>query len=182
MQPTDFFAARATAAPKTAPPPSFLSHCARAVQERGAAEQADVHARTRNWAVQRKLDPLNIVAAKLPPDKPNLRFALETIPQGKLTSLMQPQPLAEVHPFAPTLRKWQQGIPVDCGSDWDWSVIEAAVECSPHPMARTPQLIALFIKDIKYQIKACFCRVLTWEELKRCLPENLKISSMAVVP
>jgi hypothetical protein len=110
--PNDFFAARATAAPKTAPPPSFPSHRARAVQEREAVEQADVHARTRNRAVQQELDPPNIVAAKLPPDKPNLWFAPKTIPQGELASLMQPQPLAEVHPFVPTLRKWQQGIPL----------------------------------------------------------------------
>jgi hypothetical protein len=31
--------------------------------------------------------------------------------------LMQPQSLAEVHRFTPTLKEWQQGIPVDCGSD-----------------------------------------------------------------
>ncbi len=119
-------------------------------------EQADVHARMRNWVVQQKLDPPNIVAAELPLDKQNLRFAPETIPQGELTSLMQPQPLAEVHPFAPTLWKWQQGIPIDCGLDWDRSVIEAAVECGPHPTARTPKSIALFVEDIKYQIKANF--------------------------
>ncbi len=117
----------------------------------------------RNWAVQRKLDPPDIVAAELPPNKPNLRFAPETIPQGELTSLMQPQLLAEVHPFAPTLWTWQQGIPVDCGLDWDRSVIEAAVERGPYTMARTPKSIALFIKDIKYQIKAGFCQVFLWE-------------------
>jgi hypothetical protein len=44
--PNNFIAARATAAPEMAPPPSFPSHRARAVQKRGAAEQADVHART----------------------------------------------------------------------------------------------------------------------------------------
>jgi hypothetical protein len=161
--PIKTFAARATAAPKTAPPPSFPSHCARAVQGRGAVEQADVHTRTRNRAVQRKLDPPDIVATKLPPDKPNLRFTPEIIPQGELTSLMQPQSLAEVHPFVPTLRKWKQGIPVECGSDWDQSVVEATVERGPHPTARTPESIALFIKDIEYQIKASFCRVIPLE-------------------
>ncbi len=95
---------------------------------------------------------------------------------------MQPQPLAEVHPFAPTLPKWQQGIPVDCGPDWEKSVIEAAVDCSPHPTAQTPESIALFVKVIKYQIKAGFFRVFLWEELKRRLPANFKISPIAVVP
>ena len=95
---------------------------------------------------------------------------------------MQPQPMAEVHPFAPTLRKWQQGIPVDCGPDWERSVIEAAVDRGPHPMARTPKLIALFVEDIEYQIKAGFCRVFLWEDIKRRLPANFKISPVAVVP
>jgi hypothetical protein len=143
------------------------------MQDRGTAAQPNVHARAWNWAAQQKRAPPDIVAAKLPPDKPNLRLSPNTIPQGKLTSLMQPQPLAEVHPFAPTLRKWQQGIPVDCGLDWDWSVIEAAVERGPHPSAWTPESIALFAKDISYQIKAGFCRIFPWEELKRCLPEAL---------
>ncbi len=95
---------------------------------------------------------------------------------------MQPQPLAEVHLFALALWKWQQGIPVDWGLDWDRSVIEAAVERGPHPSTRTPKLIALFAKDISYQIKAGFFRIFPWEELKRCLPANLKISPVAVVP
>jgi hypothetical protein len=95
---------------------------------------------------------------------------------------MQPQPLAEVHPFAPTLRKWQQGIPVDWGPDWAKSVIEAAVDRGPHPTAQTPESIALFVEDIEYQIKARFCRVFLWEELKRRLPAKFKISPVAVVP
>jgi hypothetical protein len=40
------------------------------------------------------------------------------IPKGKPMSLMQPQPLSEVHPFAPTMHKWRHGIKVDCGPDW----------------------------------------------------------------
>jgi hypothetical protein len=95
---------------------------------------------------------------------------------------MQPQPLAEVHPFEPTLWKWQQGIPVDCGPDWARSVIDAAVERGPHPTARTPELIALFTEDIEYQIKASFCRVFLWEDLKKTLPANFKVSPVAVVP
>jgi hypothetical protein len=109
-------------------------------------EAANVHTRASNRRAKRKVDIPDIVAADLPPNKPNLppdrktlRFTPESIPQGELTSLMQPQPLAEVHPFAPTLWKWQQGIPVDCGPDWERSVIEAAVDRGPHPMAQTPE-------------------------------------------
>ncbi len=34
------------------------------------------------------------------------------IPQGEQCSLMQPQPLAEAHPFTPTLKEWRRGIKV----------------------------------------------------------------------
>jgi len=76
-------------------------------------------------------------------------------PKGKKpTSLMQPQPLAEVHPFTPTLKKWRHGIEVECGPDWSWEVIELAVADWPHPTASTPDAIAQFDEDIAYQVKA----------------------------
>ena len=125
-----------------------------------------------------------------PPPKPNPSVSAlaapaqnpEDIPQGKHTSLMQPQPLAGVHPFEPTLRRWAHGIPVDCGPDWAWPVIAAAVERGPHPTARTPDSIRLFKEDIEYQIKAGFCRVFLWDDIVRMRPKNLKISPVAVVP
>ena len=66
-------------------------------------------------------------------------------PEGKKpTSLMQPQPLAAAHPFTPTLKSWRHGTEVDCGPDWSWDIIEAAVARGPHPTASTPAAIALF--------------------------------------
>jgi hypothetical protein len=41
----------------------------------------------------------------------------EKILQGEHSSLMQPQPLAKVHPFTPTLKEWQHRIPVDCSPE-----------------------------------------------------------------
>ncbi len=49
-------------------------------------------------------------------------------------------------------------------------------------MASTPDLIALFKEDIAYQIKAGFCKVMLWEDLKCLRPLNLKILLVAVVP
>jgi len=89
-------------------------------------------------------------------------------PEGKKpTSLMQPQPLAAAHPFTPTLKSWRHGIEVDCGPDWSWDVIEAAVARGPHPTALTPDDIAHFEEDIAYQVKASFCKVMLWEDIKR---------------
>ncbi len=130
----------------------------------------------------------HIVPGKKPPPKPNLGnrggnyFAAPEPTEGKPTSLMQPQPLAEVHPFASTLKEWQQGIVVDCGPDWTWDVIKAAVARGPHPTATTPKAIALFKEDIVYQVKAGFSRVVLWEDLQRLRPANLKYLPIAVVP
>ncbi len=71
----------------------------------------------------------NFVPMSLTRQKP------ENIPQGEHTLLMQPQPLAKVQPFTPTLKEWRHGIPVDCGPDWNWYVITAAVDHGPHPAA-----------------------------------------------
>jgi hypothetical protein len=95
---------------------------------------------------------------------------------------MQPQPLANVHPFTPTLMEWRHGIAVDCGPDWSWEVIEAAMTRNPHPTACTPEAVALFEEDIEYQRKAGFCKVIPWEEINWLCPPNLKISPVAAVP
>jgi hypothetical protein len=104
------------------------------------------------------------------------------VTEGKPTSLMQLQPLLEVHPFTPTLKGWQHGIDVDCGLDWNWEVIEAAVARGPHPTATTPDAIALFKEDIAYQVKAGFSRMMLWEDLQWLCPTKLKILPVAVVP
>ena len=87
------------------------------------------------------------------------QHAQDTLSQRKHIWLMHPQPLAEVHPFTPTLKEWQHGIPVDCRPDWDWDVIATAVAHGPHPTAQTPDSITLFAEDIAYQVKAGFCKV-----------------------
>ena len=102
--------------------------------------------------------------------------------QGKPRSLMQPQPLADIHPFTPVMQEWRDGLAVDCGPDWSWEVIEAAIARGPHPTARTPDAIALFKEDIEYQVNAGFSKVMLWEDVRRLRPSNLKISPVALIP
>jgi hypothetical protein len=71
---------------------------------------------------------------------------------------------------------------VDCGPDWDEATCQAAVNQRLHPLAMTPKSIALFYEDIEYQVNAGFYKVLTWDEVKKIRPKNLKISPVAVVP
>jgi hypothetical protein len=130
-------------------------------------------------ANKRKSAHTETVPPARPPPKPNLRKMGQ---KGKPKSLMQPQPLAEVHPFTPTLQEWQHGIKVDCRPDWSWEVIEAAVARGPHPTASTPEALEVFKEDIKYQVQAGFSKVKSWEELKKLWPKNLKISPVACIP
>jgi hypothetical protein len=98
-------------------------------------------------------------------------------------SLMQPQLRAQGHPFFPTLHEWAtEGVPVDCGPDWEWDVIEQAVARGPHRSAMEPDNIKLVHEDIQYQVDAGFSRIMLWSDLQKLQPRNLKISPMAVVP
>ena len=102
--------------------------------------------------------------------------------ESNLISLMQAQLLAMHNPFAPMLLKWQWGIPVDCGKNWEWDTIAQAVTRGPNPFALTSDAIALFQEDITYQQHAKFCKVVDWGDLPSQCPPKLKISPVAVVP
>jgi len=170
-----------------------LSHMAQLRRNKAVeSENEDVHRRTRN---KRKKEEKRAPAGadKLPSNKPpdppppmrdkaGTREAEQESSKGEHNSLMQPQPLADVHPFATTLHEWKNGIKVDCGPVWKWEDCEAAVERGPHHTATTPEAIDLLHTDIDYQQKAGFCRVFRWDELQRTRPPNLKISPVAVVP
>jgi hypothetical protein len=95
---------------------------------------------------------------------------------------MAPSACVDFHPFVETLREWEKGVPVDCGKDWAWSTIEAAVEKGAHKSATTPESVALIAEDVAYQVKAGYAQVITWAELQRLRPPNLKVSPLAVVP
>jgi hypothetical protein len=111
---------------------------------------------------KRKTPPPDKVEGPPPPPKPN--FGVFPSPNGQMsapteskpTSLMQPQPLANVHLFTPTLKEWKHGIEVDCGPDWTWDVIEAAVAQGPHPTACTSKAIALLRKTLSTSSKPGF--------------------------
>ena len=102
---------------------------------------------------------------------------------GEKRSLLRPQQRASGHPFFPTLHEWAtDGVPVDCGPAWSWDAIETAVLRGPHRSALESENISLVHEDIQYQVDAGFCKIVTWEEVRRQRPKNLKISPIAVVP
>ncbi len=100
--------------------------------------------------------------------------------QGK--RLMSPSACVSMHPFAATLKEWEHGVPVDCGTDWSWETIRAAVEKGAHSSATTPESIELIAEDVAYQVAAGYAEVYTWAEIQERRPSNLKVSPLAVVP
>jgi hypothetical protein len=83
--------------------------------------------------------------------------------QGK--KLMSPSAWVNFHPFAGTLREWEDGVPVDCGKPWTWEAITAAVEKGAHKSATSDESIALIAEDVAYQVAAGYAQIVTWEEL-----------------
>ena len=100
--------------------------------------------------------------------------------QGK--RLMAPSACVSGHPFAETLSKWETGVPVDCGEQWEWTTVEAAVAQGPHKSATSAESIALVATGVDYQVKAGYAEIISWRELQRLRPRNLKISPLAVIP
>jgi hypothetical protein len=98
-------------------------------------------------------------------------------------SLMSPAPFAMLaHPFAETLDEWTRGVPVECGENWTRESIEVALARGAHPTAHLADAIALVYKDVAYQIKAGFTQVVLWDDIKDNLPEQFKLSPVAVIP
>ena len=95
--------------------------------------RGDTDGRERARKSKRKSPPPDKFGRQNLPPKPNFgglpspHRQCRAPTKGKPASLMQPQPLADVHPFTPTLKEWRHGIEVDCGPDWTWDVIKAAV-------------------------------------------------------
>jgi hypothetical protein len=73
-------------------------------------------------------------------------------------------------------------VPVDCGVPWAWATVEAAVEKGAHKSATSEESIQLITEDVAYQVAAGYAEVISWAELQKLRPKNLKVSPMAVVP
>jgi hypothetical protein len=96
----------------------------------------------------------------IPTDAPNHQEI------GKQQSLMQPSAWVDMHPFAATLKEWEQGVPVDCGEPWAPEAIRLAVERGPHRSALTPDAMALIEEEIQYQIAAGFSEIVMWDDIR----------------
>ena len=101
----------------------------------------------------------------------------------KRLSLVKLQEGSHAHLFYPMLRQWGiYGVPVNCGPDWEWEVIKQAITRGPHIIALDPENVTTVKKDIQYQVESGLSQNLLWEEVKKSIPQKLKVSPMTVVP
>ena len=78
---------------------------------------------------------------------------------------MSPLACVNFHPFAETLRKWEEGVLVDCGEEWTRDQIIAAIKQGPQKSVLSQESILLIEEDVAYQVHAGYAEVITWEWL-----------------
>jgi hypothetical protein len=110
-----------------------------------------------------------------------------TIGKSQARSLMQLQLLAKrllpAATYETLVRYSLVGVPTNCGPEWPGEVIEVAKKMGPHVSAMTPENVQLMWEEVQYQLDAGFVRIASAHELfSGCIPLNLKISRLAVVP
>ena len=66
----------------------------------------------------------------------------------------------------------------------DWAVghIEAALSQGPHPSADAEDAMKELHNDTKEKVSNGYSKVIRYRELKKNLPEKLKISPVAMIP
>jgi hypothetical protein len=103
--------------------------------------------------------------------------------KNKLVKLLKLSALAVMsHPFGAELASWDKGVAVDCGDNWSREAIDLAVARGPHPTARATAAQDTVRDDIAYQVEAGFTEIVYWDEIKDRLPDNFKVSPVAVIP
>jgi hypothetical protein len=83
---------------------------------------------------------------------------------------MAPMACVNIHAFSGELRKWEEGVPVDCGDPWAWETVEAAVEKGAHKSATSEESIKLVQQeDVAYYqaVKVGYAEVQTWRDRQK---------------
>ena len=87
------------------------------------------------------------------------------------------------HPAAPLLMEYAtNGCPVQTNRQWTLEELEAAVERGPHSSALIPEAMKQHAEELQIKVEKGQARVVLWEELKKNLPPELKISPFTMIP
>ena len=96
---------------------------------------------------------------------------------------MCPSGLATYHPAAETLLQYATGgCPSNTGKPWTKQQIQEAIERGPHVSAMAPDAMAQLKEEVLDKVKQGQARLVEWDSIKDCPPEQLKISPIAMIP
>jgi len=96
---------------------------------------------------------------------------------------MCPSGLAVHHPAYETLLQYATGgCPVKTGRDWTANEVTAAVERGAHESALTPEALAHFAQEAKEKVAAGATRIFFWDDIKKKIPKDMKVSPVAAIP
>ena len=74
------------------------------------------------------------------------------------------------------------GCLLSIGRDWTLKELEMATERGPHILALEPDAIAQIQVEAREKEAQGFSKIYLWEDLKKHLPKNLKLSPLAMIP
>ena len=101
---------------------------------------------------------------------------------GKI-GLMWPRKEALEHDAAPLLLQYaSKGCPVECGPDWTNEHIKLALMKGPHASAKSKAAIAALRQETLDKVKNNYARVIRWSDIKHNVPQQLKLSPVAMIP
>jgi hypothetical protein len=74
------------------------------------------------------------------------------------------------------------GCPVDCGSNWSYEQLLAAITNGPHASVNDEEAATSCRKEVMDRVAEGCYRLVYWDNIKDNLPPNLKISPIAAIP
>ena len=87
------------------------------------------------------------------------------------------------HPAGPDLLQYAlQGCPVDCGDNWSYEQLLAAINNGAHASANEEEAAQACRKEAMERVAEGCCRLIKWNDIKDNVPPNLKISPIAAIP
>ena len=96
---------------------------------------------------------------------------------------MEPSGPALAHPAAPLLQSYSDaGCPAQVQDSFPLEALEAAIQRGAHPSARSTKAAAALHLEVKEKIAKGYARLVPWEELKKAIPANMRISPIAAIP
>jgi hypothetical protein len=87
------------------------------------------------------------------------------------------------HPAGPDLLQYTlNGCPLDCGSNWSYGQLLAAITNGPHASANDDKAATACRKEALDRVAEGCCRLVYWDNIKDNIPPNLKILPISAIP